>query len=269
MFLLRCGSREIPLPEGGCLIGRGGDCQVIVDDGLASRRHAFLKISADRVTVQDLGSRNGVYVNGSRVVGSVPLEVGDNLIIGQTQFVLGEGMGVPPPRPSLRPSRAAGPHPVPEPREDTGGKLDVTAHAELLTLLGTVADKCIAQGRPEQAERLLTRHLNQLMQAAKGSRLTDAKELELAAANALKLASATGKGEWVEYIFELYGCARQLLPAPIIDGLYEAVRKAPPSQLSCVQRYLDQHRERAGAMNPADRFLLQRLEGLARVAMSG
>ena len=254
------------------MIGRGPECQLIVNDGMASRRHAFLKVSPTKVTVQDLGSRNGVFVNGDRIVSTVVLAVGDELIVGETQFTLGEGMGAPPPRPepkrAKRPNRAVTQQPAPDPQDNSGAKLDVTAHADLLGLLGTVADKAIAQGRPEQAERLLTRHLTQLLQAARGSRLTEPKELELAAANALKLAAATGKSAWIEYIFDLYGGAKRLLPASIIDGLYEAVRKAPLINLASLQRYLEQIRQRVQDMGPAERFLLQRTEGLARVASS-
>ncbi|MBI5532678.1 MAG: FHA domain-containing protein [Deltaproteobacteria bacterium] len=276
MFLLRIGNREIPLPQGGCVLGRGGDCQVVLDDSLASRKHAFLKVSSNSVTLQDLGSRNGVYVNGERVDGSIALRVGDEILIGQSQFVLQQGLKNEPPKveepkPRLRSSPSntedAIVHP-PETIDTTGRRLDVTAHADLLGLLGTVADKSIAQGRPEQAERLLTRHLTQMLQAARGSRLTEPAEIELAAKQAMKLANATLKGEWIGYIFELYMHTKRVLPAPIIDALYEAVRKVKSIDHAPLQNYLSSIRSRTGELSAAERFLVQRTEGLERVAKS-
>jgi hypothetical protein len=160
-------------------------------------------------------------------------------------------------------SASAGHPPV-----DSSGRLDVTAHADLLALLGTVADKSIAQGRPDQAERLLQRHLAQMLQAAKGGRLTSASELELAARQAVKLAAATFKGEWIDYVFELHICTKRVLPAVIIDELYEVVRKVSSMSMEPVKRYLEEMRAQTGELTPAQRFLLQRTEGLERVVLS-
>jgi hypothetical protein len=272
MFVLRCGSREIPLAEGGCLIGRGADCQVILNDALVSRRHAFLKVAEDRVTLQDLGSRNGIYINGDKIASSVVLSLGDEFIVGETPFMLTQGLGAPPPRPSPKPSiRVAdnlAPKAPPDASDQTGGKLDTTAHADLLGLLGTVADKSIAQGHPEQAERLLTRHLQMMLQAARGGRLTDLAELELAAKHAVKLAIATSKPQWVEFVFDLYAGAKVMIPAAIIDELYEVVRKVGTMNASALDRYLEVVRPRTESMLPAERFVLQRAEGLRRVVLA-
>jgi hypothetical protein len=244
----------------------------MLNDGLASRRHAFLKVSGDRVSLQDLGSRNGIYVNGEKIASSVVLTLGDEFIVGETQFVLTEGLGEAPPRPAPRPSLRTLPEPTQRPPPDasdtTGGKLDVTAHADLLNLLGTVADKSIAQGRPEQAERLLMRHLQQMLQAARGGRMTDPNELELAARNAVKLASAMKKPLWVDFVFDLYAGAKALVPAAVIDELYELVRKVGAMNPGALERYLEVLRARSRELSPADRFLLQRIEGLRRVVLA-
>ena len=59
---------EISLDPGGMTLGRGSDCDIVLDDAAVSRHHA--RISRDsfgRWIIEDLGSQNGVLVNGQRV----------------------------------------------------------------------------------------------------------------------------------------------------------------------------------------------------------
>jgi two-component system response regulator AtoC len=71
------------------VIGRGAECDVIVDDGTLSRRHAVLRLGPPP-TIQDLGSKNGTHTAGvSRVGGdAVPLAEGEGFRIGPFAFVL-------------------------------------------------------------------------------------------------------------------------------------------------------------------------------------
>ena len=55
-------------------------------DGYASGRHARFLRGAHADSVEDLGSTNGTYVNGQRLVGSQLLQPGDVITIGQTQL---------------------------------------------------------------------------------------------------------------------------------------------------------------------------------------
>lgn len=72
--------RELLLVE-RLVIGRDPACDISVDDGLLSRRHAEFVAAASTVTVRDLGSRNGVFVNGTRRAEQA-LELGDVVQIG-------------------------------------------------------------------------------------------------------------------------------------------------------------------------------------------
>jgi hypothetical protein len=63
------------------LIGRSRDCDVTVDDPNVSRRHAELRNEDGRWIITDLGSTNGVKVNGHRVE-QAALEPGDELVFG-------------------------------------------------------------------------------------------------------------------------------------------------------------------------------------------
>jgi predicted component of type VI protein secretion system len=72
--------RELLLVE-RLIVGRDPACDISVDDGLLSRRHAEFVAVASEVRVRDLGSRNGIFVNGTREV-ERPLKPGDVVQIG-------------------------------------------------------------------------------------------------------------------------------------------------------------------------------------------
>src|SRR3954463_7581126 len=59
--------RVMPLGQGTFVVGRGDDVEVQLQGGEVSRRHARFNVQGLLVTVMDLGSRNGVVVNGVRV----------------------------------------------------------------------------------------------------------------------------------------------------------------------------------------------------------
>ena len=77
--------RKIVLPEGEFVAGREVDCQLVLDDPQASRRHAAFVRGVTGLDVRDLGSRNGVLVNTARVT-SARLRVGDLVQVGSTTF---------------------------------------------------------------------------------------------------------------------------------------------------------------------------------------
>ena len=67
------------------LIGRSRDCDITIDDPNVSRRHAELRNEDGRWVVADLGSTNGVKVNGQRVA-QAALEPGDDVVLGLARF---------------------------------------------------------------------------------------------------------------------------------------------------------------------------------------
>lgn len=65
------------------LIGRKDGCHIVLEDAYASRLHAKIFVKDDRVYIQDLGSRNGTYVN-FRAVSISELSNGDKIIVGRS-----------------------------------------------------------------------------------------------------------------------------------------------------------------------------------------
>jgi len=88
--------RRFPLGGHPFTIGRGSDCEVVLADAHASRRHARLELRGGVVVLTDLGSRNGTRVNGHRVR-EVVLGVGDRIELGQSILRVVEP-DAPPPR---------------------------------------------------------------------------------------------------------------------------------------------------------------------------
>jgi FHA domain-containing protein len=85
--LLAVGGRRLLVPPDGGTVGRSRDCDIVLDDAGVSRRHAELRPGPDGWTVADLGSTNGVRVNGAQVRGVQLLRSGDLLELGTTEIV--------------------------------------------------------------------------------------------------------------------------------------------------------------------------------------
>ena len=69
-------------------LGREGVSATIADDSELSRRHAVVRPAAGGFEVEDLGSRNGTFVNGRKIEGPTRLSGGDSIKIGQTVLAL-------------------------------------------------------------------------------------------------------------------------------------------------------------------------------------
>jgi hypothetical protein len=85
--LLAVGGRRLLVPPTGGTIGRSRDCDIVLEDTGISRRHAQIRPAGDGWTVEDLGSTNGVLLNGRSVHGVEPLSAGDRVELGSTEIV--------------------------------------------------------------------------------------------------------------------------------------------------------------------------------------
>jgi predicted component of type VI protein secretion system len=85
-LLLVSGRRLLVAPR-GATIGRSRDCDIVLDDSSVSRRHAELRPGAAGWSIEDLGSTNGVRVNGLSVYGPQEVRTGDRIEIGSTEML--------------------------------------------------------------------------------------------------------------------------------------------------------------------------------------
>lgn len=112
--------REFPLVQPRTVVGRKNECGLRIPTGDVSREHCELTLSDAELTVRDLGSSNGTYVNGKRVAQS-PLKAGDKLSVGPVTFVV-QVDGKPA---TIKPSDAAPPAPAVTAATDDEDVLDL------------------------------------------------------------------------------------------------------------------------------------------------
>lgn len=267
-FRLRYQQHDLELGEGEFAVGRNASCQLSLDDPLVSRRHALLIVSPGGVTVEDLGSRNGVSVNGTRISGKHPLQAGDRIQIGSQEMVLIAAGNAQAATMTRNPLKMTLPSATAPQDRDSQGDLEpsMVRRADAFNLLGGVAEKALAMGRTAEAERILASPLADVIEASRQGKKLTASLTDQAARFSAKLANATGKGAWADYVIELYGAQNRLCPAPVIDELYNAMRKVTSVDLTRLRGYVDAMRELLPSFGPAERFLFQRLEGLERLA---
>lgn len=84
--LLLVAGRRLVLPPEGAVLGRSRECDVMLDDGGISRRHAMIRRDAGGWQIEDLGSTNGLRVNGRRVQAPTLLRGGDRIEMGCTEI---------------------------------------------------------------------------------------------------------------------------------------------------------------------------------------
>lgn len=265
-FRLRYQSTDLEMPEGDFVVGRSSSCHLALDDALVSRRHAVFHVTGDAVAVEDLGSRNGVQVNGDQVVGSHELKHLDRVVIGAQELLLVRVQGANKER-GNRPTLAGMTLDLPvtvmkgsEPPDD-----EPTVH-QAGSVLDRIADKALALGRYDEAERMLGRRMQQmLLESRSGDRKIAPEKLQVATGYALQLAAGTGKSTWVDWVFDIHDACSAVIDVDSIEQLHSLVRQIRYPGGSSFNRYMQNLRSRQTGMSKGEQFLVRRLEGLERV----
>ncbi len=250
--------RELPLVAGRrYTIGRSPSCQIVLDDRTVSRRHARLSVGEDLV-IEDLESANGVFVDGSRVDRRRSLRPGQRVVIGSFELALCMASE----RPRLRETLPR--HSVPTLTEiaaDPPTNSGATDQSDYFEVLAGLSRRLIARGQVEEAELVIRDHLDTLLEQARAGSI-DAAFGERAAAHALRLAEASERATWFDYVFELYSVLGQLMPEALADECYRVARQVRRPAVDLLVRYVEQM-ERLGLEHPSERFRVRRLQGLA------
>jgi predicted component of type VI protein secretion system len=256
------GATELELREGRFVIGRSLNADFRIDSPHVSRQHAAVTVTGDRVMLEDLSSRNGLFVNDVLVRHAVPVEAGDVIRVGDHRISLFRRGAQTGPRPA-RGGRLQLDAPFDARAEEEPD--DDTTRADPLELLGTIVDRAIASGDVREAESLLSGHLNVILSEAKQLGTLKPATSRAAARYAIKLAESTGKGAWLDYVFELYFYAQQLVPLAIVHSLFAATSRARTQDRTTVRRYIDLLRRKRGDLGAEAQLVQQRLERFERL----
>ncbi|MFV8756084.1 FHA domain-containing protein [Nannocystaceae bacterium ST9] len=215
-YRLKIGARTLKLPEGKLDVGRMADCWLTLEDDLASRYHARFHVEPERLELEDLGSRNGTYVNGEPLKGKIVLQHGDKIRIGSEVIsILGpEGEDEDDSTDALR--RTIGP----------GEKSQFPA------LIGQLVEKSLSMGKIKEAERYATALVNQIVAAKVG---VDHPNAVSAASCLLALAEKTSSGVWLDRLFRLHAANRWIMSEVSLErvrGALDRIPRVPGSGLS-------------------------------------
>jgi hypothetical protein len=240
-FLLQ----EFDLPRGPTIIGRSLDCHVTIEDPLVSRQHARVVIDDEGAIIEDLGSRNGVKLNGVALRESSRLKDGDRLRIGTQDFVFC----------SVEPVGAS--------HAKTTGVLRLCAHCRLPyaremvacpnceateqtdeeTLSGTFGpdkhhswsvqllvealEKALSLGRTGDAERIVRRASAQVEELIVSGTSFDPKQLAALCVAAVQTSLASNDPTWGISVLGVYKLVGQPPPLQVVDALVELAGKFP------------------------------------------
>jgi len=282
-YAVRYRGQLFPIHGNQATLGRNLDCDVVLSGPLVSRVHARVVLDADGATVEDLLSRNGVAVDGVLIDGPRRIDPGARLRLGdETVELIAERVDRGP-RPatisqpgSERPSgklrttdseRPSGQTRVPDSqRPQMPEELDELTHrADLFDLLGAAVERAFAANNGEEVVRLLGRHMERIVEQARAERHPNDELHGRAALYAVRLAVATLKPQWFDYVVRLYMTLAVPLPLPIVDQLSAHIRRVPGMNRQLLRDYVARLRHDAGRMTADQRFRLQRVESLERL----
>jgi len=268
-YALREAGVDYPLNKSPLVVGRGSDADIVLSGPLVSRRHAEFHETEAGIVVIDLDSENGVFVNDVRITSPAALLIGDKLSIGDNDFVLTEILAAreaQPSAPEQRALRESARVPAGSYARSSNETSVATRRADALHLLSSVADKALALGRGQEAEHVLGTHLVAALSDAAAGRPVAPEVARLSAQYAVKFAAATGKATWLDFAFRLYDALGETIPLPIVDEMYTVLRQVRGIDRELLRRYTDFLQARQAQLSPPERFVLQRLEGLERLA---
>lgn len=251
-------SDEVALSNQSVILGRSPNCDVCLTDSLVSRQHVRITVSDSAVTIEDLNSANGLYVNGTRIRFSEQLHDGDRILLGTTEISLFNRTGT-----SLLP-RANLSAPTEIPRGAiVQGNLDKTERANAFDVLGRLAEKMLAAGRHLEAERVLYDHMTKVLGGARAGLPVPEGVAKTAIDFALRLANASGRNVWTDYIVELCVITGSVIGVKEIDSFLEAHKKAPADP-QLLARYVEAVGARKRQLTGAERDAIERVEALLR-----
>ncbi|MFC1641947.1 FHA domain-containing protein [Myxococcota bacterium] len=284
-YRLRFLLQEIDLRPGETLIGRSGLCHVTIEDPLVSRQHSRVVIGDVGAWLEDLGSRNGTFVNGFPIQGRHLLADSDRIRVGTLELVFCQAPDALPDPPEGK--RTTGfmchcsdcgtaypaevhqcPHCGSERRVDDdtiSGVIGETQRNWTLELLVEVLGRALALARWEDVERMLGRARANIEGRLAGQASVDRSHLDAVAEAAFRCARVKGEVQWAVWILGIYASVVRLPQGAALAEL----ERLPPSthaQLAGSAGHLVQSIQSGGGPPAEDRLAFSRLQALAALA---
>jgi len=281
-YRLRFLLQEFDLIGSEIVIGRSPECHITIEDPLVSREHIRIRVlESGEAIVVDLGSRNGVRINGRPVEskGEQSLKDGDRIRLGTQElvFTVVQGRELPG-RPTgfMRMCNACGtPYPEGAGRcphcgaqtnleEDTMSGLAVEPRRNwTFQLLGEVIERALTTGRAVEGERLLRRASKEIEERLAAGDKLDTTHIAMIAGFAVRLAALDGGSEWLAWALTLHRRQSLMVSAAVIDALEKLDLEAFPEMARLVGSYCNWYRQSGISGQGPDLGNLARLEVFA------
>ncbi len=196
------------LPSGSLDVGRMADCWLTLDDDLVSGYHARFHVDARGLVLEDLGSRNGTFVNGEQLSGRRTLADGDQVRIGREIIaVLGPGAEY-----------------VADHDDDLRRTLGPGEETQFPNLIGQLVEKSLKVGKVKEAERYALALTNQLM----GSKVpADHPTARSCVSCLVALAEKTSSGVWLDRVFKLHAVHSWPMADDVLDRIQDSLDRIP------------------------------------------
>ncbi len=280
----------ITLRAGKLYLGRSPECELAISDPAVSRRHARLWVNAAQIVIEDLGSQNGVYVNGSRIQGPCELHAGDvlricthELELVQTQIEpepeddsnryritadtltgadkttlveeLNVGTSRPPPAQRLNmrvePSTPVPPSP---PR-----KSSAPPGSDSLAKAVVRLDEALNAGDLPEAERRLGPILMRVHELLLEQHPSGLELAEHVVVSAARLASETRSAAFMNYAVTLYQLLNRPLPEDAVNVIHVLVQSGLYPNMLALESYVAKISAHATRFDETELFLLDSL----------
>lgn len=280
-YRLRFLLQEFDLPQGETVLGRSPECHVSIEDPLVSRQHARVRIDGERAVVEDMGSRNGLRVNGRPVKGETELADGDRIRIGTQELVFCR-VTAPSDAASKRTGflRHCGSCRTPYPEEmiacPSCGSTDAADEETLsgmfgesrqnwtLQLLVEVLEKALSLGRDGDAERILRRATANVDERLATDSPIDKRQLDALADAASRFIEGTRSAAWARWIFVSYTKLGEVPPIAAITRIL-ALPPAERARLAgFVGAFVKSVHQRGGTMSDDELAVLTKVDVLRR-----
>jgi hypothetical protein len=227
---------------------------VTIEDPLVSRHHARIVLEGDRATVYDLGSRNGVKVNGAPVKDPVELRDGDRLRIGTQELVFCRVEAAP--HASAKTTgflrhcaRCRMPYPQEAGSCPSCGATEALDEETLSGQFGAAAqqiwsvqlflevlDRALTLERYEDVHRILRRATVQIEERIVRGDSIDAPQLAKLAVGAARASLALGDATWGVWVAQVYRRVPLVMPEEVVVRLGELTVRFPEDMAEPVEQ---------------------------------
>lgn len=232
--------------SGSITVGRDPSCDVILsDDAGVSRRHARFQLLPSAIKLEDLGSRNGTFVEGHQLTSAALLSGGEWVRVGNTELRAFRNERTFR-QAVVSPTLA---HTIPPLPDSSNSTITTNVFAALLRDVARVA-----LSRPEEVPLLVADALDVAERLATSGQLSDG-DAGIVSEFALREALAHRDGSWIGRVLRIYSTARRPMATALAQQIAAARRKVERFPEEAIGQYIAVLAS-LGQLNPADRQLM-------------